>query len=954
MRRSSAPSAGGLNKRGKFSTPFVAKPSEAKTVKQVSCENFTTGNFPASGHFPKQGCSNSATPEPELNRRPLTEILSLLGPPCSSSQSDSTATQPQCTGGGLSAGSAAQVTQLTPKLSSFRSTGKPSNVTIQAALNENSAVPETEKAPDGVRYFEVIWCKKSTRKHKKWEGDALMEVHRRHVTLTDLDGKEIGQCSGYKIKELEELTDGSLLSVGGKEVEIQNSVTREQFVAKTSGAAAAPAPPAVEPPPPPPPPPSRPFISPLAGAAPRRPGGGPVQPRFDPRSPGALVMPRPSAQYQWRYNGGGDGGGSRPLVDVVVDPHLSRHLRPHQRDGVSFLYRCVMGFDTELGRGAVLADQMGLGKTLQCIALIWTLLKQGPFGGEPVVRRVLIVTPSSLVRNWVNEFKKWLGKERLAVFAVDQNHTVREFAGGRICPVLIVSYEMAVRSLAELQRCQFDLMICDEGHRLKNSNIKTATALTSLECPRRVLMTGTPVQNDLLEFFSLLQFVNPGALGSLAEFRRDYERPVVEGRQPGASEEIRQLGEERAEQLANITDRFILRRTQEVLDRYLPPKVETVVFCRPSPLQEELYDRVLQSRELQQLLSCDSSSAAGTVHLVYIALLRKLCSHPALLRSAAEKQESALLSRLQLDLDRLESDLDGPESGLYRLGPGRSGLQAHLSGKMAVVSSLLESLQSREKVVLISYYTQTLDLLAELCQQLQLGFFRLDGSTPSTKRQSLVDQFNSSYSTEAVFLLSAKAGGVGLNLVGASSIVLFDLDWNPANDLQALARVWRDGQKRTTRVYRLLTAGTIEEKIYQRQISKQGLSAAVVDAGQRSAAHFSRDELRDLFSLDDGVDCSTHDLLSCGCDLAGGPCPSTAEDEGESADTAVDVRPCQLGPSDPTSATAGGRHTGMERLLEWQHYGAPFDPDVIQDEGLARAGDVITFLFRHVVAAAFE
>ncbi|XP_037085497.1 DNA repair and recombination protein RAD54B-like [Pollicipes pollicipes] len=629
---------------------------------------------------------------------------------------------------------------------------------------------------------------------------------------TDTERKVIGQGSGYKVKELEDLSDGDLLTVGGKEVE----------------------------------------------------------PRFDPQAPGALVMPRPSAQYQWKHNSEG-----RPLVDVVVDPHVSRHLRPHQRDGLLFLYQCVMGFTSELGRGAVLADEMGLGKTLQCIGLVWTLLKQGPFGGEPAVRRVLVVTPSSLVGNWVKEFHKWLGKERLSVFAVDQTHSVREFVGGRLSPVLIVSYEMAVRNLERLQQCQFDLMVCDEGHRLKNSAIKAATALSSLCCPRRIIMTGTPVQNDLLEFFALVQFVSPGVLGSVSEFRRDFERPVVAGRQPDASEAARALGEERAAQLAAVTDRFILRRTQEVLDRYLPPKVETVVFCRPSPLQVELYSRVLESRELRQLLSAGSSDA-GAGHLVFISLLRKLCSHPALLL-AAEQQESCALNSLQLRF---------PE------GFSEARLSATDSGKMAVLASLLHALRRadrRQKIVLISYYTQTLDLLAKLCQQHQLNFLRLDGSTPSTKRQSLVDQFNSSYSTEAVFLLSAKAGGVGLNLVGASSIVLFDLDWNPANDLQALARVWRDGQRHTTRVYRLLTTGTIEEKIYQRQVSKQGLSAAVVDADQRSAAHFSRDELRDLFSLEEDAECCTHDLLSCGCDLAGGPCPVSAP----AAEQPLQ-RPCQL------------------------------------------------------------
>jgi DNA repair and recombination protein RAD54B len=184
-----------------------------------------------------------------------------------------------------------------------------------------------------------------------------------------------------------------------------------------------------------------------------------------------------------------------------------------------------------------------------------------------------------------------------------------------------------------------------------------------------------------------------------------------------------------------------------------------------------------------------------------------------------------------------------------------------------VLDQLLHNLwtTTSEKIVLISNYTSTLDLLATLLTSLSLPFLRLDGSTPPAKRQSLVDDFNRTSAASCfAFLLSAKAGGTGLNLIGASRLVLFDVDWNPATDIQAMARIHRDGQKRHCRIYRLLLKGGLEEKIWQRQVTKIGLADSVMEQ-KGGVAQFSRDELRDLFRLDDGLECQTHELLGCEC-----------------------------------------------------------------------------------------
>ncbi|XP_069552143.1 DNA repair and recombination protein RAD54B isoform X2 [Brachyistius frenatus] len=788
---------------------------------------------------------------------------------------------------------------------------------------------------DGERYFSVVWCKASKKKHKRWEGDAVLVTRGRTVTLKDMEGKDIGKGSGYKVSELASLSEGETLMIGGKEVEVMGVISAENFASgrcfqevpteqEESHKASAP-------------PPTRrlaskPFCPPTMSGRAEHPGTKPdeeqsLRPRHDPLAAGALVMPRPSPNHQWSNNKSG-----LPVVDVVVDPYLTTHLRPHQRDGLLFLYECVMGMRAVGRFGAILADEMGLGKTLQSVALCWTLLKQGPYGGKQVAKRVLVVTPGSLVQNWGAEFNKWLGRERISVFTVDQDHRIEQFVLSPLHSVLVISYEMLLRCLEQVQKVEFGLVICDEGHRLKNSTIKTSSALSSLSCHRRVILTGTPVQNDLQEFYAIIEFVNPGILGSSTAYRKVYEEPILRSRQPSSTEEERLLGEERAAELSRLTGMFILRRTQEIINRYLPPRLDWTLFCEPSPLQRELYKHLLGHGVLR---ACLQGSTQSHTHLTCITALKKLCNHPGLLhltvkdRNDRGSEESSLYEGL-LDLF--------PES--YSSG----GFNTDDSGKLLVLSDLLTAIRQlspSDRVIVVSNYTQTLDLLQDLCVHVGYTFCRLDGHTPTSQRQRLVDAFNSPYSQNFLFLLSSKAGGVGLNLIGASHLVLYDIDWNPANDIQAMARVWRDGQKKTVHIYRLLTAGTIEERIFQRQVSKQGLSGTVVDLG-KGAEHtsFSTRELQDLFSLAD-TPSLTHDLLNCGCSMDG-TVSAVVEKEEQVSD-----RPCQLGRQGDRKGVAQ-KHLSMSELMQWRHFSG--DTYTFSDPYLDHARNHITFAFQTTIS----
>ncbi|KAH0617560.1 hypothetical protein JD844_015948 [Phrynosoma platyrhinos] len=750
------------------------------------------------------------------------------------------------------------------------------------------------------KFFSVVWCKASKKKHKKWEGDAVLIVKGKSVTLKDLEGKDIGRGSGYKVKDLEDLDEGQTLMIGGKEIEVMGIIPEEDFRSGKcfqSGVGSAEdawkLPQASV----------KPFNNPFRNVSQGNSKGNSLQssqnykPRHDPCAPNCLVMPRPSPQHQRMFNKSG-----LPVVDVVVDPYLVNHLRPHQREGVMFLYECVMGMRVSSRFGAILADEMGLGKTLQCISLIWTLLRQGPYGCKPIIKQALIVTPGSVVKNWGKEFQKWLGNERIKVFLVDQDHKVEEFVNSPLYSVLIISYEMLLRSLDQIQKTEFSLIICDEGHRLKNSSIKTTNALVSLSCERRIILTGTPVQNDLQEFYALIEYVNPGVLGSLSAYKKVFEEPIIRSREHSATKEEIELGERRAAELTRLTGLFILRRTQDIINKFLPPKKESILFCRPTTLQLDLYRRLLCSQAEKE---CDSSCAKLEKHNLYKGLLD------------ISSQEYA---------PSLFSETD--------------------SGKLIVLVQLLAAihdLSPSERVVVVSNYTQTLNILQEVCKRYGYSYTRLDGSTPVSQRQQIVDGFNNKIISAFIFLLSSKAGGVGLNLVGASHLILYDIDWNPATDIQAMARVWRDGQKHTVHIYRLLTTGlehsddkcTIEEKIYQRQISKQGLSGAVVDFSKGSEhIRFSVEELRNLFILHEDSNCITHDLLEC-------KCMGKKDDQGPSEKHSIQ-QDCQLLQSNMKSVSK--KILSMSQLMQWKHFSA--DHGNLPDPFLERIKENVTFIFQ--------
>ncbi|KAL0128064.1 hypothetical protein PUN28_003357 [Cardiocondyla obscurior] len=742
---------------------------------------------------------------------------------------------------------------------------------------------ETSKSPEEkTKIFNVLYGKITSKKKPTWESDGLLEISGKSGILKDLDGNTVGKSTVDPSKAIE----GSRLIIGSKKVEIIDKATQELFKPEESLEKA------IEE--------SRnksksstnvfvPLIL--------------LKKGFNSES---LVMPYLNS-FEWP---------DEVEQKVSVDFCLVEKLREHQRHGVVFLYECLMGLRAPDYFGAILADEMGLGKTLQCITLIWTMLKKGPYG-KPIIKRVLIVTPSSLCDNWEKEFIKWLGSHRIYPYVVKGKNKPEDFLKYPKNSVMIISYEMLIKCYMDINKIIFNMIICDEGHRLKNSNVKAAKILREINCKKRIILTGTPIQNDLTEFYALIDFINPGILGTPTEYKNYYEEPIVASQCPHADDDILLLGKERSRELNELTKSFILRRTQKTINIYLPHKNEIVVFCSLSKKQNDLYSLITDAWFNKICLENKSN-----MHLSIIVALKKICNHPNLFLNELEKNTLYhALSKTRIS--QIKQDTNFTE----------------YCGKITIIQTLMRNLKKTdEKLVLVSYYTQTLDLFETICDMEKLKFLRLDGTTLTSVRSKIIDQFNARTDNSKVLLLSAKAGGVGLNLFGASRLVLFDSDWNPASDMQAMARIWRDGQKKNVYIYRLLTTGTIEEKIYQRQISKAGLSESVVDLNHLGSLKLSTEELKDLFTLANDTVSLTHDLMNCSCSGQNKHLSSV-----ELKETNNETRDCQF----KLCSQSSQQNLTINQLKDWEHYIQPIPSDVIQDIMLTEASNNVTFIFKN-------
>lgn len=487
---------------------------------------------------------------------------------------------------------------------------------------------------------------------------------------------------------------------------------------------------------------------------------------------------------------------------LTVQPSTLKNgkLRDHQLIGLNWLISLY-----ELGINGILADEMGLGKTIQTIAFLAYLNEYKNIKGYH-----LIVCPNSVMGNWMKEFKKWLPNVRVVKLVPrkeTRDETLAE-VNKRNFDVCLTSYEGISICRKELSKVHWKYIIVDEAHRLKNDESVLSKHLRSFKTDLKLLMTGTPLQNNLRELWSLLNFILPELFND-AELFENYVNRDKELTQ----EEVEQKHIELITALHRILRPFLLKRTKEVLKQSLPPKKEVHVYLGLTPVQVKLYRNIL----LKKSISADT----GTMKNVLMQL-RKCCNHPYLFEGVEEE-------------------------GLPPLGD-------HLitvSGKMIVLDKLLTKLYGGHQVLIFSQFTTMLDILEDYLIYKEYKYCRIDGETFIEDRERQLEEFVEPGSDKFVFLLSTRAGGLGINLASADTVVLYDSDWNPQVDLQAMDRAHRIGQRNPVKVYRLISESTIEEKIIERQRVKLKWDNLVILKGKMAQQlnKLNKNEMKDLLQF---------------------------------------------------------------------------------------------------------
>ncbi|KAK3990163.1 SNF2 family N-terminal domain-containing protein [Cladorrhinum sp. PSN332] len=495
--------------------------------------------------------------------------------------------------------------------------------------------------------------------------------------------------------------------------------------------------------------------------------------------------------------------------------------------------------------GGIVGDEMGLGKTVQLISFV-AALHYSKMLNKPVI----VVAPATVLRQWVNEFHRWWPPLRVSIlhssgsgmFNVRDEYELEDHedkwdkkktskpnsAAAKIVNRVVKHGHVLVTTYAGLQTygdvlipVDWGYAVLDEGHKIRNPNTAITIYCKELRTPNRIILSGTPMQNNLIELWSLFDFIYPMRLGTLVAFRNQFEIPIRLGGYANATNLQIMTAQKCAETLKETIAPYLLQRLKVDVAADLPKKSEQVLFCKLTDTQREAYELFLKSDAMASILNRTRQSLYG------IDILRKICNHP---------------------------DLLDPK---LRTKPGYDWGSVDKSGKMAVVQSLLPMWKKMgHKTLLFCQGVQMLDIIEHFVQSLgDTNYLRMDGKTPVKQRQTLVDQFNNDPNLH-VFLLTTKVGGLGVNLTGANRVIIFDPDWNPSTDVQARERAWRLGQKKEVTIYRLMTAGTIEEKIYHRQIFKQFLSNKVLKDPKQQMAGFNINDLHDLFTLnsyEDGV-----------------------------------------------------------------------------------------------------
>ncbi len=516
----------------------------------------------------------------------------------------------------------------------------------------------------------------------------------------------------------------------------------------------------------------------------------------------------------------------RSETEVALPEHLNATMRPYQVRGYSWMYK-----NLEIGFGCILADDMGLGKTLQVIAFLLKMHEEGKLAE----RKALVVLPAGLLCNWQVEIKKFAPD--LTFFAyhggsrdLEKFHT----------DVLLTTYATFRKDFDELNERPWQAIVIDEAQNIKNADSEQSRLLRRMRAPMKIAMSGTPVENRLMEFWTIMDFANRGFFPSAAEFREKFETP------------IQKMGNEKvAETFRKITAPFMLRRlkTDKSIISDLPDKIIQDEYAELTKPQAALYQKTLehfmQELEMEQAMSEKANDAHALfkrkgIILQMILALKQICNHPATFLKGAASQEKVA-----------EPAEATPAENAPATSAPTTSAPALSSGKMQMLLDLLTSIQEQgEKTLIFTQFAEMGFLLEKtITEELGLRTHFYHGGCSQTQRTSMIEDFQKNPECK-VLILSLKAGGTGLNLTAASQVIHYDLWWNPAIEAQATDRAFRIGQTRNVQVHRFITKGTFEEKINALLETKKSIANMTVSAGETWLADMDDKQLGEVFRLD--------------------------------------------------------------------------------------------------------
>lgn len=494
------------------------------------------------------------------------------------------------------------------------------------------------------------------------------------------------------------------------------------------------------------------------------------------------------------------------IIELTESPsYINGELRSYQIQGLNWLLSLY-----ENSLSGILADEMGLGKTLQTISLLGYLRYHKNVNGPHIV-----IVPKSTLDNWAREFNKWIPDFNVLVLQGDKDER-HKLINDRLLAcdfdVVIASYEIVIREKSSFKKFAWEYVIIDEAHRIKNEESLLSQIIRVFHSKNRLLITGTPLQNNLHELWALLNFVLPDVFGDSEAFDQWFENSED-------NDENNVI-----QQLHKVLKPFLLRRLKSDVEKSLLPKKELNVYIGMSDMQKKWYQKLLE-KDIDAVNGANGKKESKTRLLNIVMQLRKCCNHPYLFEGAEPGPPFTTDEHL-----------------------------VYNSKKMVILDKLLKKFQREgSRVLIFSQMSRLLDILEDYCSFREYEYCRIDGQTDHADRINSIDEYNKPDSSKFVFLLTTRAGGLGINLNTADVVILFDSDWNPQADLQAMDRAHRIGQLKQVKVFRFITENAIEEKVIERAAQKLRLDQLVIQQGRNSTSignqskkAASKDELLDM------------------------------------------------------------------------------------------------------------